>query len=164
MEYFTQYISPLGILTLRASKQGLTALSLAQEAVTGEYLPEHPILQKASSWLSDYFSGNPREVDFPLASEGTAFRQLVWRILLEIPWGGRCTYGGIAREIEKRTGKGMSAQAVGQAVGANPLWIVVPCHRCVGAKGQLTGYAGGMEVKAWLLRHEGWNISQNKID
>ena len=107
------------------------------------------VLDAATRWLDDYFRGNPREIDFSLAPQGTAFQKRVWGQLKEIPYGMTCTYGDIAREIGCR-----SSQAVGQAVGANPIAVILPCHRVIGAKGQLTGYAWGVEKKKWLLEHE----------
>ena len=116
----------------------------------------HPILENTKLWLDAYFQGQIPQVSLPLAPEGTPFQRLVWDILLTIPYGETRSYGSIAREVAQQLGKAaMSAQAVGGAVGRNPISIVIPCHRCVGAKGQLTGYAGGLERKAWLLRHEG---------
>jgi methylated-DNA-[protein]-cysteine S-methyltransferase len=95
-------------------------------------------------------------VDIPLAPGGTSFRRQVWKLLQAIPYGENRSYGDIAREMARLMGKEkMSAQAVGQAVGSNPISILIPCHRVVGAKGQLTGYAGGIPNKIWLLRHEG---------
>ena len=115
------------------------------------------IRDRAKVWLDGYFSGNPAELSFPLNPHGTSFQKQVWEILLTVPYGKTTTYGAIAREIALRTGKEkMSAQAVGQAVGANPISILIPCHRVVGANGKLTGYAGGLDKKEWLLRHEGW--------
>ena len=96
-------------------------------------------------------------MDFPLNPHGTAFQKQVWDMLLTIPYGQVRTYGDIAREMAVRTGKQkMSAQAVGQAAGANPISILIPCHRVVGTNGKLTGYAGGLDKKEWLLCHEGW--------
>ena len=114
------------------------------------------MFRKTRLWLEGYFRGNPMAAeDLLLKTEGTPFQQMVWEFLLQIPWGKTCTYGQIAREMGKKLGKEkMSAQAVGQAVGRNPIWIIIPCHRCMGAGGKLTGYAGGIEKKAWLLRHE----------
>ena len=144
--------SPVGTLYLTADEGGLTGIWM--HPVKTE---DFPILSQAKAWLDGYFSGNPTEVTFPLNPQGTPFQKQVWEILLAIPYGETTTYGAIAREMAQRTGKEkMSAQAVGQAVGANPIAIAIPCHRVVGAKGKLTGYAGGLDKKEWLLRHEGW--------
>ena len=144
--------SPLGTLYLTADEGGLTGIWMHPEKTE-----DFPVLSQAKVWLDSYFAGNPAEISFPLNPQGTAFQQQVWDILLTIHYGQTRTYGDIAREIAARTGKKeMSAQAVGQAVGANPIAIAIPCHRVVGAKGKLTGYAGGLDKKEWLLRHEGW--------
>ena len=144
--------SPLGTLYLTADEGGLTGIWMHPEKTE-----DFPVLSQAKVWLDSYFAGNPAEISFPLNPQGTAFQQQVWDILLTIPYGQTRTYGDIAREIAARTGKKeMSAQAVGQAVGANPIAIAIPCHRVVGARRKLTGYAGGLEKKEWLLRHEGW--------
>ena len=149
---YCEYPSPVGTLYLTADEGGLTGIRMHPEKTE-----DHPVLSEAKAWLDSYFSGNPTEITFPLNPHGTAFRKQVWDILLTIPYGQTTTYGAIAREMAARMGKEkMSAQAVGQAVGANPISILVPCHRVVGANGKLTGYAGGLDKKEWLLRHEGW--------
>ena len=149
---YCQYPSPVGTLYLTADEGGLTGIWMRPEKTI-----DFPVLALAKLWLDTYFSGNPAELSFPLNLHGTAFQQQVWEILLTIPYGQTTTYGAIAREMAARTGKEkMSAQAVGQAVGANPISILIPCHRVVGANGKLTGYAGGLDKKEWLLRHEGW--------
>ena len=145
------YESPLGPLLLAWEEEALTGLWMNRE------MPEqvHLIPEAVKRWLDDYFLGNPGEIAFPLKAEGTPFQQQVWQILLTIPYGQTRTYGDIAREMALLTGKNkMSAQAIGQAVGKNPISILIPCHRCVGAGGKLTGYAGGLENKVWLLEHE----------
>ena len=157
MAYYMEYPSPVGTLLLTCDENGLTGLWMnkspsdpAVEAI------DNPLLQSASAWLDGYFSGRVQPIPIPLNPSGTAFQRRVWKRLLEIPYGQTITYGDIAREIETETGKRMSSQAVGGAVGSNPISIIIPCHRVVGAGGKLTGYAGGLENKRWLLRHEGW--------
>ena len=146
------YPSPVGTLYLTADEGGLTGIWMHPEE-TGYF----PVLSQAKTWLDGYFSGTPATPDFPLHPHGTPFQRQVWQILLSIPYGQTTTYGEIAKKMAVLTGRQkMSAQAVGQAVGANPISILIPCHRVVGAGGKLTGYAGGLEKKAWLLRHEGW--------
>jgi methylated-DNA-[protein]-cysteine S-methyltransferase len=114
------------------------------------------LLVALRSWLKGYFSGMNSELDLPLAPRGTPFQQAVWKILLRIPRGATITYGEIARKVAEEMGRPhMSAQAVGGAVGRNPIAILIPCHRVVGADGSLTGYAGGLEKKRALLRLEG---------
>lgn len=147
-----RYESPIGPLWLTGQDGTLTGLSFSVpdvEAVPGE-------LDMVKHWLDDYFNGISREIDFPVAPSGTAFQKLIWNLLLEIPYGKTVTYGTLAREAAAILGKeNMSAQAVGQAVGRNPIAIIIPCHRVVGTKGNLTGYAYGLEIKQWLLDHEG---------
>lgn len=124
-----------------------------QEACRRE---NHPVFLKTRQWLDAYFHGEKPSADILLCPEGTPFRQQVWRLLQTIPYGESRSYGDLAREMAAILGtENMSAQAIGQAVGSNPISILIPCHRVVGAKGQLTGYAGGIDKKIWLLRHEG---------
>lgn len=166
MVYYVQYDSPVGRLLLTAEEDALTGLwmdaPIPADALPGE---EQPVLRRAKSWLEEYFRGNAPDIhDLQLAPKGTAFQKTVWQILCDIPCGQVRTYGSIAREMAALLGKEkMSAQAVGQAVGKNPISILVPCHRVVGTKGMLTGYAGGLDRKKWLLCHEGWQIQQDKV-
>ena len=149
---YCEYPSPVGTLYLTADEGGLTGIWMHPEKTE-----DFPVLSQAKVWLASYFAGNKAEISFPLNPHGTAFQKQVWHMLLTIPYGQVRTYGDIAREMAVRTGKQkMSAQAVGQAVGANPISILIPCHRVVGTNGKLTGYAGGLDKKEWLLRHEGW--------
>lgn len=157
MDYYMEYPSPIGTLLLTCTDAGLTGLWMDRQIPKGAVPGGHPVLEKTKQWLDAYFQGQPRQIPIPLAPEGTPFQRLVWDILLTIPYGQTRSYGSIAREAAQKLGKEtMSAQAVGGAVGRNPISIIIPCHRCIGAKGHLTGYAGGMDRKAWLLRHEGW--------
>ena len=118
-------------------------------------MPELPILQAAWDWLDRYFSGQkPSCAELPLRPAGTQFQQQVWDILMQIPFGQTVTYGDIAKMLGQR----MSAQAVGGAVGRNPISVIIPCHRVLGTRGKLTGYAGGVARKQWLLRHEGIHL------
>lgn len=155
MVYFAEYDSPVGKLLLTSNSQALTGLWMNRTVPPDGIRKEDGVLSQARGWLDAYFQGEAYVIDFPLEPEGTAFQQMVWEILLTIPFGQTCSYGRIAREMAVRLGKEkMSAQAVGGAVGRNPISILIPCHRVVGAKGQLTGYAGGLEKKQWLLEHE----------
>lgn len=159
MEYVTRYASPVGELLLTSDGTHLTGLwmdaDVPEHAVSQEDLP---IFTQVRNWLDAYFRGEaPDAGEIPLAPRGTDFQRQVWQILRTIPSGETRTYGSIAREMARRMGKeNMSPQAVGGAVGRNPISILIPCHRVVGANRQLTGYAGGLERKRWLLRHEGW--------
>ena len=161
--YAAIYDSPQGKLLLTCREEGLTGIWFDRELPEGVQ-QEHPILRQTARWLDAYFRGENPSVGLPLAPEGTAFQKQVWQLLLDIPYGSTQTYGDLARKMALRTGKeGMSAQAVGQAVGKNPINILIPCHRVIGSKGKLTGYAWGMDRKIWLLRHEGQRIEKNKV-
>lgn len=155
MVFYTHYDSPVGRLLLESDGRALTGLWMNREWNAAD--ADIPILEQAKAWLDAYFRGDVPGVEVPMAPAGTEFQRSVWDILREIPFGQTRTYGDIAREMAARLGKdAMSAQAVGGAVGRNPISILIPCHRVIGARGQLTGYAGGLDKKVWLLRHEGW--------
>ena len=159
--YCMQYASPLGKLLLTCREDGLTGIWFDREPTEQK---DHPVLRQTKVWLDGYFRGEPAKMEIPLALEGTPFQKQVWRLLLTIPYGEVRSYGCLAREMAAISGKeNMSAQAVGQAVGKNPVSILLPCHRVVGAKGQLTGYAGGLERKTWLLHHEGRQIENDIV-
>lgn len=161
MKYIHYYDAPLGRLTLVSDGEALMGLWFDGQKYFDVTLcegceeKELPVFAQADRWLALYFSG--KEPDFlpPLAPEGTPFRKAVWEILLTIPYGKTMTYGEIAREMAKQKGVSrMAARAVGGAVGHNPISIMIPCHRVVGADGSLTGFAGGLAVKETLLRME----------
>ena len=165
---FTQhYDSPLGGILLAADEAGLTGLWFDGEKYFADSLPadhadrETPVLAETRRWLDRYFSGSEPDFTPPLHPVGSAFRQSVWELLLQIPYGRTTTYGEIARLLaEKRGLARMSAQAVGGAVGRNEISIIIPCHRVVGADGSLTGYAGGIGKKVKLLELERADISR----
>lgn len=115
---------------------------------------DSPVLRAAAGWVSAYFAGGRPAVPDFLAPDGTAFQQMVWSILREIPYGESVTYGAMARAAEKRTGRRASPRAVGQAVGRNPISLMIPCHRVLGSGGAITGYGGGLDRKRALLRLE----------
>ena len=156
-----QYQSPLGGILLAADEVGLVGLWFEGQKYFANTLPvghcaqTTPILAEAKRWLDIYFAG--KEPDFlpPLHPVGSSFQQSVWKILLTIPYGQIIPYGDIARQLAAQQGGRGSAQAVGGAVGHNPISIIIPCHRVVGTGGSLTGYAGGLDKKIWLLKHEG---------
>ncbi len=165
MQYTYTYASPLGPLLLAGDGIGLTGLWFQGQKYYAAGLPEGcrerclPVFDQVRRWLDCYFSG--REPDFtpPLHLEGTPFQMAVWKLLLDIPYGKTMTYSAIAQALARQSGRSrMSAQAVGGAVGHNPVSIIVPCHRVVGAQGSLTGYAGGIEKKIGLLRLEGTDM------
>lgn len=132
--------------------------TLAKDAVDRRV----PVFSRLGEWLEKYFAGEtPPSASLPLAPEGGAFRQAVWKLLLAIPYGEVTTYREIAKAVAELCGKpSMSAQAVGGAVGHNPISIIIPCHRVVGTNGSLTGYAGGVDKKKWLLRLEKVDMSK----
>ena len=146
--HFAEYDSPVGKLLL--CSDGTSLKSLTFGAGAAEDAEEDAVIRRTKLWLDAYFRGEDPAADLPLAPEGTPFRKRIWQILRDIPAGEVRTYGEIARSLSAT----MSAQAVGQAVGANPIAIVIPCHRVVGTGGKLTGYAWGVEKKKWLLDHE----------
>ena len=152
-------LPPGGALRLRSGKAGPAAPAgketRSQRATTWPSDPDHPVLQEVSRQLTDYFAGRRTQFDVPLdLAYGTAFQQSVWQALLKIPQGGTASYG----ELSARIGKPAAVRAVGAAVGRNPVSIIVPCHRVMGAGGALTGYAGGLERKSALLRLEGVDL------
>jgi len=152
---FTYVDSPIGRLLLTSDGSALTGLYMeSRKAQSTEGWVEDvnvPPLQETVRQLSDYFAGTRREFDLPLGLQGTAFQQRVWRELTDIPYGRTLSYG----ELAKRINQPSASRAVGLANGRNPISILVPCHRVIGADGSLTGYGGGIERKRWLLCHEG---------
>ncbi|MEE1197068.1 MAG: methylated-DNA--[protein]-cysteine S-methyltransferase [Lachnospiraceae bacterium] len=166
MIYINKYNSPLGGITMAADGTVLTGLWLDGQKYFGDTLPEAyeekrlPVFDEAKRWLDLYFQGKVPDFTPPLSLQSTPFREAVWKILLTIPYGQTMTYGEIAGMIAKQKGiSRMSAQAVGGAVGHNPISIIVPCHRVVGTNGSLTGYAGGIDKKVKLLTLEKVNMS-----
>lgn len=161
MLYTSHYASPLGGMTLVSDGTALVGLYFDGQKYAAQGLDATRtqknllIFEEARRWLDVYFSGRKPDFTPPTAPAGTAFQQSVWEILRTIPYGQTVTYGAIARRIEQNTGCRMSAQAVGGAVGRNPISILIPCHRVIGADGSLTGYAGGIDKKERLLRWEG---------
>lgn len=167
MKYFTISNSPIGRILMMSDGENLNALeAIGRRNIALNGLAENKeisVFKSANLWLKKYFSGeNPPISNVPIKPlEGTPFQKIVWKILLEIPYGSTITYGEIAREVAGRLGKlKMSAQAVGQAVGQNPISIIIPCHRVIGANGNLTGYNGGIDVKIKLLEIEGIDTSR----
>lgn len=160
LDYVAEYVSPVGKILLSSDGENLTGLWIENQkyfkSTLGDEYEERkiPVIEKAILWLEKYFSGENPEIDFNIKPNGSEFRQTVWKILFRIPYGETITYGEIAKRIEKETGKRVSAQAVGGAVGHNPISIIIPCHRVVGADGGLTGYAGGIDKKEYLLNIE----------
>ena len=173
------YESPLGLLVMVSDGESLVRLDFVRDAekVESDLVADvvfcgscatevgneaddvnyanDVVLAKTKRWLDGYFAGRRPDFAPPLKPQGTPFQELVWQLLLGIPYGATTTYGELAQAVARRLGKErMSAQAVGQAVGHNPIAVIIPCHRVVGSKGQLTGYAGGLERKKALLELE----------
>lgn len=145
----TAYIkTPLGIAKIEGDENGLSVISVLDDAEITEVIPE--VLEDAVYQLQEYFSGERTIFSIELNPEGTDFQKKVWKGLLEIPYGKTCSY----LELSKVLGDPKAIRAVAAANGKNPLWIIVPCHRVIGSDGSLTGYAGGLHRKKWLLEHE----------
>lgn len=166
MFYTMRYESPVGDCLLVSDGTHLVGLWLEGQKY---YCPlkepmqedeSNDILRKTREWLDCYFVGEHPEISkLPLRPDGSEFRRQVWEVLMRIPYGEVMTYGEIAKILAgKKHINNMSAQAVGGAVGHNPISIIIPCHRVIGANGSLTGYAGGLEKKRWLLQHEGVKV------
>ncbi len=171
MEYINWYQSPLGMIWMASDGDAVIGLWFEGQKYFAQGLgpdaqkADLPVFRQTAAWLDAYFApqgGNRAVADaLParprLAPRGSEFRQRIWQMLLEIPYGEVTTYGALARRLATESGqKYMSAQAVGGAVGHNPISILIPCHRVVGTNGSLTGYAGGVEKKVALLRLEGY--------
>ena len=159
MLYRTSLPSPVGELTLYSDGTSITAITMPvwrnqpQESSTES--PALPVFQVAKSWLENYFTGIVSKDIPPLFPAGTPFQLQIWQILQSIPQGTTVTYGEIAHRLEELTGQRTSPRAVGNAVGRNPIAILIPCHRVLGADHRLTGFGGGLEAKRFLLELEG---------
>jgi methylated-DNA-[protein]-cysteine S-methyltransferase len=169
MNYSTYYSSPIGSILLVGHGESLVGLWIEGQKYFGATVEETmiensnlPMFAAIKNWLDKYFAGQkPAISDLTLAPNGSAFRRAVWNFLCQIPYGEVITYGDIAKKMALKMNKAfMSSQAVGGAVGHNPISIIIPCHRVVGANGSLTGYAGGLDKKIKLLEHEGVDMSE----
>lgn len=162
MQYYrTTMNSPIGELTLLANDDGLVAIDWSDDTGHHTAVPDghdvddvsandHSVLRQAADQLDQYFEGERTRFDLPLAASGTAFQHQAWEALVRIPFGETVSYGEQALMLGDKN----KARAVGAANGKNPIPIIVPCHRVVGSNGHLTGFAGGLDNKAWLLDHE----------
>jgi len=167
MHYLSHYESPLGAMTMASDGERLTGLwfdgqKYDRSTIDGNagLKPHLPIFTQTAQWLDAYFEGAAPGFPPPIRVESSDFKKTVTAIMLSIPFGATSTYARIAAEVARRTGrKQMSAQAVGGAVGRNPIVLIVPCHRVVATNGSLRGYAGGVNRKEWLLEMEGVNVS-----
>ena len=147
--------TPLGIATITGDENGISQISVSDAGEVSNAIPT--VLQESVTQLNDYFEGKRIDFDFALNPKGTEFQQKVWKSLLDIPYGKTRTY----LEQSKILGDVKAIRAVASANGKNPLWIVVPCHRVIGTDGSLTGYAGGLWRKKWLLEHENPTAQQS---
>ena len=159
MDYTAHYSSPIGDITMASDGKAIAGLWFDGQkyfadtlAMEQEERPDLPLFAETRRWLDIFFSGKAPDFTPPLAMRGSDFRKRVWQTLLEIPFGQKMTYGDIALRLGCR-----SAQAIGGAVGHNSISLIIPCHRVVGTGGSLTGYAGGIDKKAWLLEMEKHN-------
>ena len=166
-QYIDTYASPLGIITMGSNGKQLTELWFEGQKYFGHTSndqPSHhalPIFDETRTWLDVYFQGKCPTFTPPILLNDTPFRIAVWQLLLTIPYGETTTYKDIARQWARQHGvKSMSSQAVGGAVGRNPVSIIIPCHRVIGTNGSLTGYAGGLDRKRWLLQLEQASIDR----
>ena len=163
MLYYSNYFSPIGKLTIASDGGNLIGLWIEGQkyfkgTIKTEMIKKDDllVLKETKKWLDRYFNGEkPSNIEIPLRPFGGEFRQIVWKELLKVPYGKIVTYGEIAANVAKIKNKEkMSAQAIGGAVGYNPISIIIPCHRVIGKNGSLTGYAGGIEIKERLLKLE----------
>lgn len=153
MTYFKRMESPIGELVLTADVRGFTGLYL-RDKVDESWIEDDAPFEEPARQLAAYFAGTLTEFDLPLVFDGTPFQVAVWRTLCDIPFGQTISY----RELAFRVGRPGASRAVGAANGRNPISIIAPCHRVIGADGSLTGYGGGLDRKLWLLRHEGVQV------
>lgn len=164
MSWYSDMESDVGRLTLRWSGEALAGVYFENSpmlARRGEWKRDDALLAPVKEQLAQYFAGKRTSFDVPLAFEGTDFQARVWRALTEIPFGTTTTYGELAKRIGKKDWPG--ARAVGAANGQNPLVVIVPCHRVIGADRSLTGFGGGLPRKRWLLRHEGLDVRDDVL-
>lgn len=146
--YKVQIDTPLGITKIEGDQNGIGVISVLSEGVISDAIPNE--LQEAVHQIQEYFENKRTDFTFKLNPKGTEFQQKVWQSLLEIPFGKTISY----LDLSKKIGDVKAIRAVASANGKNPLWIVIPCHRVIGTDGSLTGYAGGLWRKKWLLEHE----------
>ena len=161
MKVTIPYQSPFGTLEIEASAEGISAIGWPVSSATNQQAPrltidpagssENPLLETAKTQLDEYFEGAREAFELPLSLVGTPFQLLVWNALKAIPYGTTASYGAIANTI----GRPRAVRAVGRAIGCNPVPLIIPCHRVIGAGGKLTGFSGGLDRKRWLLKREG---------
>lgn len=152
------YKSPLGILKILADEKGIRGIDFVKDKVKSIQNSSSEIIKQCIRQLDEYFQGKRKSFELELNPEGTEFQRKVWKELLKIPYGTALSYGEIARRIKNQK----AVRSVGQAIGRNPIAIVIPCHRVIGSDGSLTGYASGLWRKEWLLKHEEINLNNSK--
>jgi methylated-DNA-[protein]-cysteine S-methyltransferase len=159
MTIFIDYLqTPLGLFEFMATEQGLfQAIFCGNKRKSERYVRVNHVTTSCKQQLIEYFAGHRQQFDLPIAPKGTDFQQSVWRCLTSIPYGAINSYGEIALLLNKPK----ASQAVGVANARNPISVIIPCHRVIGKNGSLTGYAGGIERKLWLLNHEGAEFKHN---
>ncbi|MBL7887149.1 MAG: methylated-DNA--[protein]-cysteine S-methyltransferase [Flavobacterium sp.] len=155
MEQIVFISSPLGTTKIVGDENGVSVISILQEGEISKKIPKE--LKETVTQLNEYFEGKRQQFDFKINPKGTEFQQKVWQELLQIPYGKTISY----LDLSKKLGDVKAIRAVASANGKNPLWIVVPCHRVIGTDGSLTGYAGGLWRKKWLLEHESPSVQQS---
>ncbi len=161
MQFIAHADSPLGGITLASDGKMLTDLCFDGQRSFGDLLERScqesllPVFEETRRWLDLYFSGKAADFTPPVSMAQTGFRKTVWEAIMTIPYGKTMTYGEISEELSGKRGRRTSARAVGGAAAHNRILLIIPCHRVLGAGGKLTGYAGGIERKCWLLEHEG---------
>ena len=161
MRVTTPYQSPFGVLEIEASDEGISAIRWSSTldenqpdppiTTSSSGRPDSPLLETAKTHLDEYFQGARKDFELPLSLTGTPFQRLVWHALKGIPYGTTTSYGAIANAIDRPR----AVRAVGRAIGSNPIPLIIPCHRVIGAGGKLTGFSGGLDRKRWLLNREG---------
>lgn len=155
-QYWGVFDSPIGAITIEADDRAVTAIRFESESGSPTGAPRvNAVIRQTKQQLSEYFRGKRQKFELPLEPAGSDFQLRVWKALQSIQFGEAVSYGAVARKIRKPA----AARAVGAACGRNPIPIVIPCHRVVGAGGKLTGYGGGIEIKEWLLKHEGADLA-----
>jgi len=152
------YNSPLGVLKILADEKGIKGIDFVKDKVKSIQNSSSEIIEKCIRQLDEYFQGKRKSFELKLNPEGTEFQRKVWKELLKIPYGTTLSYGEISRRIKNPK----AVRSVGQAIGRNPISIVIPCHRVIGSDGSLTGYASGLWRKEWLLKHEEINLNNSK--
>ncbi len=158
--YTTYLQTPIGQLKITANDKAVTSVHFVKKGEKVKSEKPNTVTHQCKKQLKEYFAGRRKKFELPLELEGTEFQKKVWKALMKIPYGETVSYGEIAKKIKNKK----AVRAVGRANNKNKIAIVIPCHRVIGADGSLTGYAGGLEIKQWLLTHENANYKMNHKD